>query len=183
MIDFLGAVLAFPTVLFSALLVVVVGYWIIVLTGLFDLEDGEAAWLGLGGMPIGVSLSLLVATAWLLSLISGQILGGLPYLSLVIALAGAWLATRLAAIPMRRLFPDARQPSRTDFVGQHCVIRTGQVTPAFGQAEVTATDGSSAVIQVRTTGDDRLARGDNALIFDYAAEGEFFLVMPYEKDH
>jgi hypothetical protein len=74
-------------------------------------------------------------------------------------------------------------PSRGDFVGRMCVIRTGLASHDFGQAEVTAADGSSAVVQVRTTGQDRLARGDNALIFEYDADGEFFWVMPYESEH
>ncbi|HEX4818129.1 MAG TPA: hypothetical protein VFV66_35765 [Nonomuraea sp.] len=63
-----------------------------------------------------------------------------------------------------------------------CVIRTGTATRDFGQAEVTAADGSSAVVHVRTTGQDRLARGDKALIFEYDADGEFFWVMPYESE-
>lgn len=185
MTEFLGAVLAFPTVLFSFLLVVVAGYWIIALTGLFDLEDNDASWLGLAGVPAGITLSLLIALAWLLSLIGGRLVSGiaLQLVVLILATAIAWSAARLLVIPLRRLYPDAPQPSRADFVGRHCVIRTGQATTDFGQAEVTAADGSSAVIQVRTTGDDRLSRGDNALIFDYSASGEYFLVMPYERDH
>ncbi|MFD2356791.1 hypothetical protein ACFSTC_57330 [Nonomuraea ferruginea] len=62
------------------------------------------------------------------------------------------------------------------------MIRTGRATPDFGQAEVTAADGSSAVVQVRTTGQDRLTRGQTALIFEYDADGEFFWVMPYESE-
>ncbi|MFI6499941.1 hypothetical protein [Nonomuraea typhae] len=185
MTEFLHAVLGFPTVLFSFLLVVVVGYWIAALTGLLDLDDVDASWLGLAGVPAGATLSIVIVLSWLLSLIGGQLVTGLPLqlAVLIVALAGGWSGARLLVRPLRRLYPDDRAPSRHDFVGRHCVIRTGQATPDFGQAEVTAADGSSAVIQVRTTGDDRLARGDNALIFDYSPDGEIFLVMPYERDH
>ncbi|MFG1961381.1 hypothetical protein [Nonomuraea sp. NPDC049028] len=184
MTEFLHVVLSFPTVVFTFLLVVVAGYWFIVITGLFDFEDGEAPWLGLGGVPAGIALSLLIAFAWLLALIGSQVAPGiaLPVVP-ILALIGAWLGTRALLSPLRRLFPDARRPSRGDFVGQMCVIRTGQATADFGQAEVTAPDGSSAVVQVRTTGQDRLARGDNALIFEYDTNGEFFWVMPYESEH
>ncbi|MFB9631470.1 hypothetical protein [Nonomuraea helvata] len=162
----------------------VVGYWLTVITGLFELED-DAAWMGLGGVPAGIALSLLIALAWLLCLIGSVAVasGGLLFAVPFVALAVAWLTTRGLLVPLRRLFPDGDRHSRGDFVGQMCVIRTGAATPDFGQAEVTAADGSSAVVQVRTTGRDRLARGDNALIFEYDKDGEFFWVMPYESEH
>ncbi|GAA5004147.1 hypothetical protein GCM10025734_42170 [Kitasatospora paranensis] len=78
----------------------------------------------------------------------------------------------------------APPPSRRDFVGLGCVIRTGRVGPDFGQAEVRAADGSSAVVQVRQNRADAAAAGSglragtSALIYDYDAEGEFFWVMP-----
>ncbi|MEV4107833.1 hypothetical protein [Nonomuraea sp. NPDC049695] len=162
----------------------VVGYWLTVITGLFELED-DAAWLGLGGVPAGIALSLLIALAWLLCLIGSVVVasGGLLFAVPFVALAVAWGTTRGLLVPLRRLFPDGDRHSRGDFVGQMCVIRTGAATPDFGQAEVTAADGSSAVVQVRTTGRDRLARGDNALVFEYDKDGEFFWVMPYESEH
>ncbi|MEW1840309.1 hypothetical protein AB0392_20390 [Nonomuraea angiospora] len=183
MIEFLETVLSFPTVIFTFLLVVVIGYWLTVITGLFELED-DATWLGLGGVPAGIVLSLLIALAWLLCLIgsvvaSGGLLIAVPFAAPV----GAWLAIRGLLGPLRRLFPAGDRHSRGDFVGQMCVIRTGAATSDFGQAEVTAADGSSAVVQVRTTGEDRLARGDNALIFEYDKDGEFFWVMPYKSEH
>ncbi|MDP4503819.1 hypothetical protein [Nonomuraea turcica] len=180
--EFLSTALSFPTVIFSFLLVVVAGYWLVVITGLFELDD-DAAWLGLGGVPAGVTLSLLIALAWLLCLIGSQFAtGGLLIAVPFAAAGGAWLATRGLVVPLRRLFPDGDRHSRGDFVGQMCVIRTGSATHDFGQAEVTAADGSSAVVQVRTTGQDRLSRGDKALIFEYDADGEFFWVMPYESE-
>lgn len=182
MTDFLRVALSFPTAVFSFLLIVVAGYWIVVITGISDLE-GDAPWLGFGGVPAGITISLLVALAWLLTLIGSQFAAGpLLWAVPVLALGGAWLATRVLIAPLRRLVPDGPQPSRGDFVGRRCVIRTGRATPDFGQAEVTAADGSSAVVQVRTTGQDRLTRGQTALIFEYDADGEFFWVMPYESE-
>jgi hypothetical protein len=183
MTDFLHIALSFPTVIFTFLLVVVAVYWLTVITGLFEADD-DATWLGLGGVPAGVTLSLLIALAWLLCLI-GSVLAPAGALIAVpfAAVALAWLAVRGLLTPLRKLFPEGDTRSRGDFVGQMCVIRTGTATPDFGQAEVTAADGSSAVVQVRTTGQDRLARGDNALIFEYDKDGEFFWVMPYESEH
>lgn len=181
--DFLNAALSFPAVVFSFLLVIVVAYWLLVIFGIADLED-DLPWLGLGGVPAGVSVSLMVALAWFISLAGGSLVdsGLLKGLVLVLALAAGWFLTRLAVLPLRKLFPEAKQPSRHDFVGLQCVIRTGEASLDFGQAEVTAADGSTAIVQVRTSGKDSLRRGENALIFEYDADGEFFYVMPYEGD-
>jgi hypothetical protein len=179
--EFWHVAFGFPTAVFTYPLIVVVAYWLVAITGLFDAGDHDAPWLGFGGVPAGVTLSLLIALAWLLTLAGSQITT-LPIVPLV-ALACAWLGTRALITPLRRLVPVEHRATRGDFVGRACVIRTGEATNDFGQAEVTAADGSSAVVQVRTTGGDRLARGDNALIFEYDADGEFFWVMPYESEH
>jgi hypothetical protein len=211
--DFVGAALGFPAVLFSFLLLVVIGYWIVVVLGGLGVDalDADAPGLdgadaagaetaagdvgghtgvsgvlgaaGLGGVPVTVVLSLLIALAWFASLVGGVLRHGAggPGLALGIlaaALVLAWLATRLLVLPLRRVFRAEPGPSRGAFVGRMCVIRTGRVGTDFGQAEVHAPDGSSAIIQVRQTGRDQLRAGSTALIYDYDPEGEFFLVVP-----
>ncbi|MEO3890616.1 hypothetical protein [Nonomuraea sp. B5E05] len=183
MTEFTDAAFSFPTVIFSILLIVVVGYWLAVITGLFQVDD-DAAWLGLGGVPAGITLSVLIAVAWTLCLIGSQMVSGDLLVAVpVVAVAGGWFAARGLLLPLRPLFREGDRSSRKDFIGQMCVIRTGEATPDFGQAEVSAADGASAIVQVRTTGLDRLDRGATALIFDYDKDGEFFLVMPYESEH
>ncbi|WP_433253064.1 hypothetical protein ACQPYK_08960 [Streptosporangium sp. CA-135522] len=190
------AVSAFPTVLFTFPLVVVIGYWLLTMAGGVGF-DGDAGadgaesgftgflgGLGLGGVPAAVSISLMVAIAWFVSLVGGVLFSGVPALAGVpaVALACAWAGTRLIVPLLRRVSRGERAPSRTDFVGRTCVIRTGRVGGDFGQAEVTASDGSSALVQVRQTGDDAFAAGSTALIFAYDPAGEFFWVMPYDAE-
>ncbi|MCI3274897.1 hypothetical protein [Streptomyces cylindrosporus] len=142
--------------------------------------------LGLGGVPVTVAVSLVVAFAWFGALVGRVVLGSGDHgVLLPVALAVGWAGARLLAWPLRRLTPaPAPPPSRRDFVGLGCVIRTGRVGPDFGQAEVHAVDGSAATIQVRQSHDDvagpggELRAGASALIYDYDAEGEFFWVMP-----
>ena len=184
---FLTAVLSFPVVIFTPLLVIVIGYWLVVIAGGAD-PDGDggegagggfAGLLGLGGAPAPVVLSLFVAVGWFAALAGQQLLGGLPgWLLLVAALVIAWVLSRLAALALRRLWPARVEPSRADFLGLTCVIRTGRVTRTFGQAEVHAPDGSSAVVQVRQAGHDDLRAGTLALLFDVDPDGEFFWVVP-----
>ncbi|MEV7976315.1 hypothetical protein [Streptomyces sp. NPDC086519] len=205
--DFLGAVTAFPTVVFTFALVVVAVYWLLVLLGGAHFHGARGGHhghghgqghggrhghgglqkvLGLGGVPITVAVSLVVAFAWFGAL-SGRVVFGSGHggVLLAAALVGGWAGARVLAWPLRRLMPaPAPPPSRRDFVGLGCVIRTGRVGPDFGQAEVHAADGSSAVVQVRQSLDDAagpggvLRAGASALIYDYDDADEYFWVMP-----
>ncbi|WP_370017877.1 hypothetical protein [Planotetraspora sp. GP83] len=182
--DFVGAALGFPAVLFSFMLLVVIGYWLLVPLGGLGLElpDDLLTGIGLRGVPASVVISLMVVISWFVSLAGAALVEGTAARTavLLVALLAGWLCTRLLVLPIRALFPAVPAPSRSDFVGRMCVIRTGRVGPDFGQAEVTAEDGSSALVQVRQTGADDLRAGSSALIFDYDPEGEFFWVMPYD---
>ena len=78
---FVGAALGFPAVVFTFALVVVIGYWVLVLLGglgidALDGEDGSdfLDGLGLGGVPAAVVLSLLIAVAWFVSLAGAVLL-------------------------------------------------------------------------------------------------------------
>ncbi|MCF6194998.1 MAG: hypothetical protein L3J46_11765, partial [Kangiellaceae bacterium] len=81
---FLLNITSFPTAIFTTGLVVVVGYWMIALVGLFDLDlfaidvdldlDADASnvgmvaglltTLGLSGVPLTIVISLLVLNGW-----------------------------------------------------------------------------------------------------------------------
>ncbi|WP_017556300.1 hypothetical protein [Nocardiopsis baichengensis] len=204
---FFNAAFAFPTVLFSIPLVVVVGYWLTALLGVLDIGlldgdagDGEApgglagvlAAAGLGGLPATVSLSLLIALAWFTSLVGYVVIVflGLPaplliaasLLVLVIAVMVAWGLTSAVAVGVRRLLPGtARVRTGGDLVGRTCTVRTGRVDDGFGQAEVVFDDGSSMTVQVRTIGGELLESGETALIFDHDAEGGLYRVSRYDK--
>ncbi|MGS2646480.1 hypothetical protein [Streptosporangium sp. LJ11] len=195
--QFVDAALSFPTVLFTFLLLVIIAYWVLVVSGVFGFDgggdgDGSEATgaggllsgLGLGGVPAAVAVSLLVVVAWFASLVGGTLFTSTPALVavLVAALVCAWACTRLVVLSLRRLVPKERVPSRADFVGRVCVVRTSRVGRTFGQAEVTSADGSSALVQVRQTGDEVFAAGSVALIFAYDSPGEFFWVMPYDAE-
>ncbi|MCM4083067.1 YqiJ family protein [Paractinoplanes hotanensis] len=178
--------MSFPTVLFTPLLVVVVGYWLVVIAGGADPDAGSDAgdhgplhFAGLGGVPVPISLSLVIVFAWFASLAGGEFHGPIPLWAVLIAALGlSWLLARLLIIPIRRLLPDGPDVSRADFVGLTCIIRTGRVTSTFGQAEVHAADGSSAVVQVRQAGADDLHSGSEALLYGFDPDGEFFWVVP-----
>ncbi|UOZ07042.1 hypothetical protein [Amycolatopsis sp. WQ 127309] len=187
MSGFVTAALAFPAVLFSFLLIVVIGYWVLALVGVLDVEDGDIGFFG--GVPLPLSLSLLVAFSWFLSLVGTVLIDGvstplrvgLGFGVLVAALGGGALGTRLVVVPLRRVFAGA-VPSRQDFVGRVAVVRTSTVTEDFGQAEVAAADGASAIISIRLAGEGNLGLGSRVVIYDYDSAGEFFWVSPLELE-
>jgi hypothetical protein len=189
--DFVDAALSFPAVVFSFLLAAVLIYWLLVLLGTLDIEIGDldvGDGLGLGGVPVTVTASVLVVVSWFVTLAGGVVTAALDLGSfmtvllgigvLVVAVLAGLFAARLVAAPLRKLYAPGGEASRNDFVGRECVIRTGRVTGEFGQAEVSALDGSTAIVQVRQSGEHQLAYGNRALIFDYDIDGEFFWVAP-----
>ncbi|MFJ3090363.1 hypothetical protein [Streptomyces sp. NPDC086838] len=195
--EFLDATLSFPAVLFAAALVVVIAFWMLVLVGAADHHsfdaDLDTDLAGVGGVPVTVSVSLMVAVGWFTALTgsvlvhrsgtTGAVRATLACAVLAGALLLAWGAVRLLVHHFRRYFPDQPPPSRQDFLGRVCAIRTGSVGTDFGQAEVTAADGSTAIVQVRQLepADTELTSGSSGLLYAYDEAGEFFWVSPYDQ--
>ncbi|WP_371603403.1 hypothetical protein OG345_20955 [Streptomyces sp. NBC_01220] len=195
--EFLTAAQSFPAVLFSAALVVVIAFWLLVLAGAADHHsfdaDLDTDLAGIGGVPVTVSVSLMVAVGWFSALTgsvllhrgdtTGTVRAALAFGILVGALLVAWAVVRLLVHHFRRFFADQPPPSRQDFLGRVCTIRTGSVGTDFGQAEVAASDGSTAIVQVRqlAPADVTLSAGSPGLLYAYDAVGEFFWVSPYDR--
>ncbi|WP_093804112.1 DUF1449 family protein [Streptomyces sp. Wb2n-11] len=192
--EFLHATATFPAVLFSAALVVVVGFWLLVLLGAADHDsfdaDVDTDALSLGGVPVSVSASLLIALSWFSSVTGSILLARTGWSDALLHLLGAvllfasvigsWRLTRALVRPLAKLFPDEPGPSVQDFVGLTCTIRTRRVDADFGQAEVAARDGSTAVVQVRQNDTGPLALGSTGLLYAYDDAGEFFWVAPFD---
>ncbi|MEV6276717.1 hypothetical protein [Nocardia sp. NPDC051832] len=205
--EFVATTLSFPTALFTFALIVVFGYWLLVLAGYaqsdqFDhWNDAESDGitirfeaLGLGGVPVTVALTGVIALAWFCTLggataLAASGIGGyaeffLTVLTPAAALVAAVAGTRVLVLPLRRLFRTAAAPSHTDFVGRICVIRTGRVDSEFGQAELVSADGSSAIIQVRQSTEHAvttpLTQGNSAVVYDYDQATETFWVASLE---
>ncbi|MDI3418720.1 hypothetical protein [Streptomyces luteolus] len=194
--ELLGAAVGFPGVVFSSALLVVVAFWLLVLFGGFDADgfdgDVDLGALGLGGVPVTVAASLMIVVGWLTG-VTGSVLvaraglGGFAQIAaaavvLLLSLAVAWCAARALVRPLAKLFPDEPGPSRQDFVGSLCTIRTGRVDAEFGQAEVAARDGSTAIVQVRQYGSDALSADSTGLLYAYDDAGEFFWVAAHDAE-
>ncbi|MFG2836964.1 hypothetical protein ACGFZH_20565 [Streptomyces zaomyceticus] len=129
--ELLNAAFGFPTMLFTAAVIVVAGFWLLVLFGVAECDgfdsDVDAEALRLDGVPVSVAVTLSIAVSWLLS-VGGAVLlarAGLPgvlshLLSTALLLVApllSWQVTRRLVRPLSKLFPDEPALSRQDVVG------------------------------------------------------------------
>lgn len=142
--------------------------------------------LHLRSVPATVVFSFVITFSWLVSVLGMQwvtraapALAGLP-LSLGVLIASFVLAlplTSLAARPLAKVFAPKHAPVKSDFIGRTCVVRTGTVSAKFGEATL-HDGGAGLVLRIRVEDGKQLGRGEQALIVDYDAERETYLVEP-----
>ena len=124
MISFIDAALAYPTMIYTALLGLVLFYWLLAIVGLVDFESGgldvDADWqadtevsdlgtlagylvaLGINGVPFSVVVSLMVLISWTFSCLLGMWLLPLIPTALLglVAGTGVLLLCPVAALPL-----------------------------------------------------------------------------------
>jgi hypothetical protein len=153
--------------------------------------DVQASWGGLayGEVPRIFSLSLLVFFGWTSSLAAlylypplAEIASRAMWIGAGVSaffFALAFAAAALAVRPVHKLLVAGSGPRRSDLIGKLCTVRTQRVDAAFGQAEV---DHASSLVQVRDLSGHGMRYGQRALIFDYDAEQEVFLIAPFDPE-
>jgi len=203
---------SFPTAIFSVLMGVCIVYWIGAVLGIFDIDiltidtdidlnadSGHSApdvlaglllRFGLVGVPVVISLSLIILFGWfisfqlahflLASFDSGLVrfLIGLPVF-LVSLLLATWITSKLIK-PLRPLFKNATAQTHKHIIGQTAVVRTSRVDTTFGEA--TLDDGGAGLIlKIRSTGTDTFSKGDRVVIFERLNEGNVYRVISEEE--
>lgn len=201
---FLDIALSFPTVILSVLLMVAVGYWLLALLGLFDMEvldlpdvgetsDGGAAAgllsgllirFGLAGLPFALIYTAVIFIAWLacyfvvyflLQAWGSDALRVLTGIALVPVLL--FLALPFAGLmlqPFKRLFTPSEGRLAGSLLGELVTIRSDEVSETRGTAEYN--DGAAGlVLQVRSS-EPGLLRGDRAVVVEYLATTNVFRV-------
>lgn len=188
--ELIQASLRFPTVVFTIGLGIVLVYWLFVLLGALDIDllggaDGDVdasglfAKLGFGVVPLTITVSVTLLIGWVGSLLVMQHVTETwaAFVVLAAALMVGLGVTRLLVRPLAPVFEVKEGKSNRDYVGHTCVIDTGRVDDAFGQATV-EDGGTVLVISVRCDRSDQLARGDKALIIDFDDTRQAYLVEP-----
>ncbi|MCC6077085.1 OB-fold-containig protein [Pseudomonas sp. GCM10022188] len=205
---FLHSALAFPTVLFSFLLCLAILYWLIAALGILEVDvldgdfaaDGEGLELsglaglllklGLGGVPVTLVLTLLVFFAWFASyFIELLLLRHLPlgWLRYPLGLAVAALAllpavplTGMLCRPLRRLFRKVEAPCARSVLGQVARVRSGTVTPQFGEADLDD-QGAGLILRIRADESAGFRRGDRVVLLQYLEAEHAYRVVSEDE--
>jgi len=146
--------------------------------------DGGGVWhmLGLGDVPVTISVSLITTIAWVGSLLAMHYLlgGDGGWLGALVLIAAVVIALPIAALlirPIAPVFAIKEGKSNADYVGHACTITTGRVDDQFGQATI-EDGGTVLIIAVRCDRPGALARGDKALVIEFDRERQAYLVEP-----
>jgi hypothetical protein len=143
--------------------------------------------LHVGAMPVMVPLSLLSLCLWTLGVLSTHYLNPAGRWGLALALTGGNLLvsavlTRYLGWPLRWLFAALNKDydQAGPVVGRICRVTTGEVNPVFGQATL-ETRGSPITLSVRTTGDEVLHRGDEALVIQHDKKSDSYRITRFKN--
>jgi len=145
--------------------------------------------LHLRSVPSTVILSLIITFSWLVCTVAMQLVSRLMPVSaqsilgwLVLAVSPilALPLTSISARPLAKVFTHRQATSHRDLIGKTCVVRTGTVTPTFGEASL-EDGGAGLVLRVRVDRVLPVKRGDQMLIVEWDRERESFLVEPLDE--
>lgn len=212
MTDLLQAALAFPTVIFTVLLMIATLWWLLVIVGLFDIEIpgldsfdgdldadlGEGGWssgvfafLGLARVPFAVGTSLVVLFAWLFTLLGLRGLASLSpglaasaVIASLVALAALLVGAVLAGQVARAIAPAFATVQATSH--SELVGRTCRVTSPLADARGGRAElddgGAGLILEIRRPSGAALRRGEEAVIYAHDPRLEVFLVAPLGSD-
>ena len=208
MTELLQAAAAPANIIPTALLAFVLLYWLVVIIGILDLDflnidteiDGEpdangleaVAWLNsalaffnLGRVPFMVFLSFLILPFWVIALLGNYYLGTannyLGFLFLLPAFIGALFMSKILTTPFVKLFGymEKDHDANSVVLGQLCTVTLPATPTEMGQATVKTT-GSPLLLNVKTTGNANVKKGETALVIEYDEKSKFYLIEPYQ---
>lgn len=214
MAPFFENIASFPTSIYTVLFLVCIALWIGALLGFLDLDaveididadididtdisgQGESALsallmrYGLVGVPMIITISILVIIGWLISYYivyflvpfeAGSIfryIVGLP-----VFLGSLYLSAKITSLvikPLKPFFKGTTQRTDKLVLGQTAIVSTLRVDNNFGEA-LLDDGGAGLIMNVRTRGDDRFERGDKVVIFEKLNDENIYRVISEEE--
>ncbi len=148
---------------------------------------GTLAWFNLGQVPFMVFMSLLILFMWTASVLTNYYWGHehswfmaaflLP--NLIVGL----FVTKLLSAPFKHSYKKMTQQgiSKNQLVGKIATVRTLLKEGHMGQVEVLVNDDDHYLLTAKLEKDqETLLPGTQALIVEYHAESDYFVVTPFE---
>lgn len=201
--NFLYTSFSFPTILYTGLLAIVTLYWLFSIVGFFDLDmldievdtelDHSPNLFGsflnkfrLEGVPVTISLSLLILCSWVVSFLISyefsqkiaeewlRVVLGLWVIVLAPLVTAPLVATIIS--PLKPLFRQHEEQSSKDIIGKIATLRSSKVTATFGEATL-HDGGAGLILKVRADVPNQIKRGDKILLQYYnSAKNTYFVV-------
>ncbi|PHM25411.1 ubiquinone biosynthesis protein UbiH [Xenorhabdus budapestensis] len=190
---FLQNCLAFPVIILSGLLLIILFYWICAAFGLLDIDilnmdvdsfdaTSLAGWLtklGLTGIPVTIIITLMTLIGWPLSYFSEHLMLRFIETDVLRYLLGTatlfivgFIALLLTTILLRPLQPTLSRLNRSNsvdnLIGKVAEVRSPIVTEQRGEALMNH-NGANLILQVRVPESDGIVRGDRVVLISYDA--------------
>ena len=198
MASFLTAALAFPTVVFTVMVVFFLLYALATMFGALELEwldgvlgidhasdsvlEGALSFLGVVGIPITIFGGVSSIFAWVTSIAAAKFLPDSLAMSLAIFAGAGLIGLMLGGLtvrPLRGLFNTPPAASRKAIVGKVCTVRSLRVSDSAGTAEV-EDGGAGFIAEIRCFRDNELTRGSKAIVYEYDQEKGIYHVGPLD---
>lgn len=200
--------LAFPSIIFSALLIIISFYWLCAAFGLLDIDlfnidsewdvdaTGFAGWLtklGLAGIPVTIILTLFTLIGWFISYFTNYwIISAIEtdfirylvgFLALIII---SFLSLNLTAVclkPIRKKLMSRNKPKSVhQLIGKLAIVRSANVAENKGEA-VLEDGGAGLILQIRAPEQENIKRGDSVVIISYDALTHSYQVVTEDEFH
>ncbi|MEZ2685858.1 ubiquinone biosynthesis protein UbiH [Proteus vulgaris] len=200
--------LAFPSIIFSALLIIISFYWLCAAFGLLDIDlfnidseldvdaTGFAGWLtklGLAGIPVTIILTFFTLIGWFISyftnywIISAIETDFIYYLVGFVALIIiSFISLNLTAVclkPIRKKLISRNKPKSVhQLIGKLAIVRSANVAENKGEA-LLEDGGAGLILQIRAPEHENIKRGDNVIIISYDASTHSYQVVTEDEFH
>jgi len=205
MLELLKTSVAGVNIIPTALLGLIVLYWITVIIGALDIDflnldidadvdvdaisnpfQGFLAFLNFGGVPIMLVLSIIFLCFWILSMLAhllpfetGGLIGAVLFIpSLFISIA----ITKLICKPLSGLFGESHKTNEKNYEleGKLCTLLCELSFDRLGQAEVKLDD-AHITINVKLEEPQNLQKGDSALVLKKDSDKDFYIITKFER--
>ncbi|MCT6515707.1 MULTISPECIES: OB-fold-containig protein [Enterobacterales] len=200
--------LAFPSIIFSALLIIISFYWLCAAFGLLDIDlfnidseldidaTGFAGWLtklGLAGIPVTIILTFFTLIGWFISYFTNYWIISTIETNFIYYLAGfvaliiiSFISLNLTAVclkPIRKKLISRNKPKSVhQLIGKLAIVRSANVTEDKGEA-VLEDGGAGLILQIRAPEHANIKRGDSVVIISYDALTHSYQVVTEDEFH
>ena len=155
-------------------------------------DHGNIGWFNsalvffnLAEIPLMIFITFLAIPMWFIAVVGNYYLGvssvGLAFLLLIPNFFVSLFIAKFATMPFVKLFSKLKKEGTSTFslTGSICTVILVASDDRMGQAEVKK-DGSSILINTKSTDGQIINKGETALIIEYIEENKLFIIEPYQ---